>query len=83
MFHSGTATPPRVLFTTLERRMKFEICCSVHGNPVIPAGDELHFLPEPNEPPFYIPEYKGVWTGTYELDWADLYCTGGVGHHRF
>jgi hypothetical protein len=49
--------------------MKITITCSEHDNaPVIPASDELH------------------WMGhnfAYELDEGDLYCTGGVGSHKF
>lgn len=63
--------------------MRFQIRCITHNSPVLPAGDELHFMPV-GEKKFDIPTYTGQFTGDYELDWADLYCTGGdTSEHEF
>jgi hypothetical protein len=50
--------------------MFIELYCEHHDNaPVVPAGDNLHFIERAE--------------GSYELDEGDLYCTGGHGDHVF
>jgi len=50
--------------------MIIKLVCSAHADcPVVPAGDALHFI--------------STGPGIFELDWADLYCTGGEGDHAF
>jgi len=59
--------------------LRILIYCGVHDDaPVEPAGDQYHFLPT----------IEKLQHGThenvvYELDAADLYCTGGTGDHQF
>jgi hypothetical protein len=50
--------------------MLIVLSCQEHGHcPVKPASEGLHWLE--------------VGPGVFELDAADLYCTGGTGKHEF
>jgi hypothetical protein len=51
------------------KTFKIRIKCSTHNAAVVPAGDALHWFENED--------------GTYELDFGDLYCTGGTGEHEF
>jgi hypothetical protein len=51
--------------------MQIRIKCTVHDSPMIPAGEEPHWIP-----------VNGGFSGVFELDEGDLYCVGGVGDHR-
>jgi hypothetical protein len=55
------------------------IYCATHDDsPVIPAGDELHWIPQSRTN-----QDTGKASIEFELDAADLYCTGGTGEHQF
>jgi hypothetical protein len=52
--------------------MFLKITCNTHnGAPQVPAGDELHWF-----------KRDRTYPGIYELDFGDLYCTGGEGAHE-
>ncbi len=58
--------------------LKMRIECRTHGNaPVVPAGDQFHFLPQ-------MADNGSTPDDTeFKLDAADLYCMGGTGDHEF
>ena len=52
--------------------LKMRIYCATHDDaPVIPAGDEFHWLPQS-----HTNQDTGKASVEFELDGADLYCTG-------
>jgi hypothetical protein len=53
--------------------LKMRIICVAHdGKSVVPAGDQFHFLPPAGK------DANGEEIAEFELDGADLYCTGGT-----
>lgn len=68
--------------------MQIRLWCKTHQAHVIPAGGFLNWIPqnEVNVDDIVKPEHKvhpSAYSNEFELDYADLYCTGGDSPHVF